>query len=95
MFNKYISFFIIIAFNNPSNENLIKKENNTENSINKFYSYHDLSNKISKYINNLYIFLENKKNSEKVKIEEKKIYEFSTKIINILIEEKIIIEKNI
>lgn len=95
MFYKYISFFTILAFNNPSNENLIKKENNTENSINKFYSYHDLSNKISKYINNLYIFLENKKNSEKIKIEEKKIYEFSTKIINILIVEKIILERNI
>ena len=95
IFLKYISFFIIMAFNDPTSENFIKKENNIENSIKKFYSYHDLSNKISKYINNLYIFIENKKKKEKIEIDEKKIYEFTTKAINVLIEEKIIIEKNI
>jgi hypothetical protein len=84
-----------MAFNDPTTENYIKKENNTENSIKKFYSYHDLSNKISNYINNLHIFISNKKKIKKIEIEDKNIYEFATKIINVLTEEKIITEKNI
>lgn len=95
MFMDYMSFFIIMGFNNPINENFIKKENIDENYTNKFYSHHDLSNKLYKNINNLYIFIDNLKKNINIKIDEKILYEFCIKIINILIEEKIIKEKNI
>lgn len=84
-----------MAFNNPTNENYIKKENAKENNDNKFYSYHDLSNKIFKNIFNMYIYIENIKKNNNLEINEKILYEFCMKIINILIEEKIIKERNI
>jgi hypothetical protein len=93
--SEYISFFVIMAFNSHVNDNYVKKENNGENSLIKFYSFHDIANKIVKNINNLNIFIENISKKETIIENEKNVYEFCIKIINVLIEEKIINEKNV
>ena len=95
MLSEYISFFVIMAFNSHVNDSYVKKESNGENGAIKFYSFHDIANKIVKNINNLNIFIENISKKEIIIENEKNVYEFCIKIINVLIEEKIISEKNI
>jgi hypothetical protein len=95
MLLEYISFFVIMAFNSHVNDSYVKKESNGENSLIKFYSFHDITNKIVKNMNSLNIFIENISKKKTIIENEKNVYEFCIKIINALIDEEIISEKNI